>query len=662
MLTLSAENHIGNSLHVSKTAGGLLVRLEGDNDQELNDIRTCWQNASARISPPFEWHPTTEDDSRLSRNEIASLTGPAENARHEAIDALKQCETRLLWREQLCEQRSIVLACLGELQVRADEVTKLLNRGDDFAEIGSSFSLGHTGHGASVALVTDIDAWQETQVFLDARRPNLSHRMAVARLRHRAIMGSVPPNLESPGLAKDEDTLSTLDDRHEAFMQNIIRLRMLRTRLDGDNQMRTLVSDLNEVHDRGRIGLLDVFETLQTRIDAVIWTGAAIGPQATSNDDLDAVLNHIDCNTIVPSQDLCSQIAKLGHSETRYTHVIHNCQTSTGLIRSEFHRARQLRHLLDKAAAQTMAVNVIREEAVALLAKIEPVSTGSRTETEEEVAEWLSALANRIPYLSTGGHSTFSDSHRDMTSTRVSSQTVTTSPITPPISPPLGERTQSDLAAVDRMVRDEINRQAARVSGALTHAISLEAAKVGSSTSDDQGIAKVSAMLLSQPSTSRSTSTSRASASLGARQARYGALGGPSQASRVRATRPEAEIGVGSKPSSVRSEQRSTSVPHATGRIITGSSTSSAGAARALTRSTTPFRSVDSSQASEDLPHPRHLALSARSSRHRAASGASNRPATPATPTRKSRKYVPDSRNQLDVAVGGIINDLKVDR
>jgi hypothetical protein len=655
-----AEIEIARSIRVRDAAADLLDLLGEDAGRDLDHARTRWHDLFAQLPEPFQWTALAVTNGlQYPDDALTPIVDRTEMARREAVEMLQRCERHLVWQERVYEQKGVVRTCLDELQTRATELTALLVRANELAGDDTPFSLA-TANESTVSLISDIDAWIQRQTYVDATQPNLTTRITVARMRYRAFLGQVPPDIDMAISARYFDLLSVIDNNCEASERNSVRLTTARARLALDEELRELVTELESSETRARTDLDDISVALRARVNTVLWTDDTdVRPQAR-HDDLDARLKDLEINTIIPIDDLYSEIAQLGLARHRYAPVAQVCHTSTRIVRSKLDQARQLRDLLDKATAQTAAVINVRNEATALKEKIE-LATETRPETAEEVKQWLSTLANRIPYLSTTSDARTTE--EPLQPQQPSLQAASASQITPPPSPSLPARSVDDLAAVDRLVRDEVNRQAAKVSGALAHVTSQETVAYSlSGPHHTRDIVSAPAPQSPPPVTTRAISetSSRSSVQSYSRQGAYGVLG-RSTVARDSSTTASPRAGpqksrTASKPPSETSARRSTS--SATPRVSSTSSASSTSVARALARSTTPSRSISLGQSSAITPGLRQLALSTRSDRQSSMSW--HRPAPPTTPTRKSRKYVPDSKNQLDVAVGDIVNDFKV--
>lgn len=590
------------------------------------------------------------------------------------------------WLERVLAQRDVVRGCIGEYEARSAETLSLFDR---ITDTTVQFSIDPINDNTQPPL-QDIQSLLDRLSAEDVSRPNLSHRATIAKMRYRALLSQTSPDPDVSVAIHSDDLLQTLEDICESSAQLTLQLRTARDRLSQDERIRSLVRDLMGISAKENADLDRVCETLQARIGASLFPGG--GSDSLPSHDLDDRIEDVKPDSLQSMRQLCADIERTADANPRYTSATQTCRDIMKTTKAKADRVRKLRILLDKSEAQTAVVNQVRKEAASLLETISLMSDNPtmQSEMENEVVQWLDSLSLRVPYLSTK-----SDLPTNAAMSR-SQQTLNTSAAalpTPPASPTWNDAPTHNLFAVDRLVRDEVNAQAARVSGALAHTISLvsdstlrpDAGPQGPSHLSDTSLGNTHQEALDGPRRLALTATANQVATETStkespppatdpfapvvesgprsRKAAYGALNRSSSSrtslasstsssrtlapDRPTASRPAGRSQLGQSTGSS-SSLRISSTPAVTARSRPS----------ALGDSTSSSRRSSLSWSAASTPAPRRSAPS--SSRKSTASISWRSPPNLTTPIRRARKYVPDSTNKLDVAVGEIVNDFKV--
>lgn len=606
--------------------------------------------------------------------------------------------SKLLTSKQSLQDFTVKLsACSVEMQSTIDGFSPLSSNFSEYGEDGSS-SLSFQPR------ATDTDTWLADAEAMTERATTLGQHVALQIMRSRAVSKGPPLFLRDEVELPDDGNIAEANSRAEMVMtlsQQLAGLVHLRKR---EKDMTPLVVRFAETVKQLDTAMSPTADDLGSEIKKTLYTGDP-SPYRTA-DDLERIRAAVEnlmslgdqavrlwreVEPVLPSEDLWAEL--LASLELRFREV---CARLSDLQSSY--------RLYERVVAQTSIVRQVEQEAADLLAELgsvrkskspeatkpdegilNPVSENHRHEHIQElclrVREWESTLASRVSFLSTtpgdGEAEEISDDTAVDTSSRRSSGA---SSNVRHAGESLDECGVPDadlnLRAVDELVRRTVNTLAARVRGALAELVrhnDLNNQSVNSVEADTQpndpipdspastetrqerlAGATMTLNTTASPSapsasTSRIPRLSLASSTSSSPRPISPSLG---KSSIKRILRPrtasaplrEEDASLGSRPrasmplshagslSNHRVEAMPTSLARGTERASTPGSDKRSSALRRSTRmslsSLTPVKS--SSRKSVDRP------------------------------TVKRKEYVPDMNNQLDVAVGKIVNDLKV--
>lgn len=465
---------------------------------------------------------------------------------------------------------------------------------------------------------------EAAEAYLTAERSTARHKKATIVVgKYRAIARSMPEDSrayvahESENLASDVGELLAetvvLEDKLAGRCQTLNQLHRLQQLLvDTTNRAESLSSDA-----------CDLGEEVRRAIDASLWSSAGqasyLDSTALWQGRLEATSQAFESGLIADIRAIDAQASSVASYDfQRVTHVRQLVET----LQQKLCEVQRLHSLFIRVREQSAIVHTIQHEADDLLDRIR---TAAKTATadlalHQSIRDWESGITDRVLFVEM-----YASSQMRPSQTKLAYDVEEL--WTPPPSPPLSDievPPRWDLAAVDRAVREEINKQTARVRSLLEHSpTSAESPEpvAGQAMSDDaiglpitHQITKPRIDTIITPETQRGESNLRSTAS--------------SASEPVSPSRTTAVSRSGSSSRSVRS--------------ISGSQSN-----RSLLKSLS-RHSLDTMPAAS--PHRRQVSQGAA--------------VTPARSKVKStpRKYVPKVDNQLDQAVGKIVNSLDVSR
>jgi hypothetical protein len=654
----------------------------------MDHVQTLWAewhdlstSLPARIDFDSYSHKGEYPENVEHETQIVALL---EDARNSAQSELKRGNEALTWLQRLAEQRLVVDRCCGELATRENEIVRLLERVSS-----STTPLGQHPSDSDKLLIADLEMWHSHMTQAELEKPNLFQRSNIVGMKYRAIHKNPPPFLHFA--AGQHDNLSSrLDDLHEAVSAKIAELRQASSRMQRDREVASLAIEIQEAGRTIEVELEAVSSEIELALKLALWDK---GRKMSTSGDLSLRTTNLDKRLQSDLVLLLGQLETLIENDVRYAPILSDCLSAVVTARSALSQIHRNQALLERAIAQTRAVESIQIEADRLLDDMQDgvLESATSSKIEADVKRWLDDIASRVPFLSTSQRSLPSD--KDSTASARPHMDTTKTPSTPPTllaSPPPSSELGIDLETTDHAVRDEINSLTAKVLSALDQLRTAGSPELienpsteepeRSSVFQNQGSGLETGGLPANNSSGKVPVT----------------RGGPAPSDRAAA--PSAnDIAQKSRPRSIasigdpdiglplttptRSQLKSVSLGRAAGKSYslrrepsisnellsrTASSTItryagvSTGAPNAtvLARSTS-TRSFRLGRSITSIPLARRV-LSASSTSSSAQSRIPSPRTSTTTPRRSARKYVPDPASKLDVAVGDIVNGFKV--
>jgi len=633
-----------------------------------------------------------------------------EEALESARTVLQRGKQALDWLTRLSDQRIVVQRCCSELVSRERRVAFLLDR-ISTCDLPSELPVSPMYHD----LVADLEEWCCTTQSDKDRA--LFQRSTAASMKFRAIIKAPPPSFTAAATICEHDpTLARLDDLHVSTESKTAELIKARDQFLHDRQIGLLATKLHDASFSIRSGLSSINADLLQNIGSASWKGYRQTESVSIegvNVRLSKLQQSITVDLITPHRDLK---ALIGH-EARHHETLSTSTENISIAQVAYQTAVHNHALLERVSYQTKAVDTIHDEADALLSRLEGVQCSAEVpeDLQHALTTWLDRIAARVPFLS----ATFCGSSGlpILNSTEIASS--------PPVHHEDNDATVAILASTDRTIRDALNKVTAKVSGAWKRASShtteseSDASKhgpgytslndnlnaepaipsasaripvMGSSESDSfnsssEGLTRSSVkpslpnsqFLSSAPSTSvpaagkspdrsgmrTSNQTGQRGPPLSTDTIPSGNVPplAPSSATTISSRTKRSSLG--SAAGNLYSSRRAPSIPDIFSQGLISSKPNGLDLSRTqredriLARSTS-TRSSSLAHSIEPIPSARRVISASRTSSSKSRR-ISSRNANPFIKP-PARKYVPNPENKLDVAVGDIVNGLKVSK